>query len=373
MDNLSMRYVFDRKHKATASKTGLLQIEVRINNTSKKKFISTGVKLFKNQFSERNGFTCINHPNSQLITGKARAIFNKIEAFVLSDDCKSFEMVGDWNKSPSEIYLVEDFIVSELRRLDASHNTITYYNSLITRLRGFERIKTFNDLTYSNIADFDSYLRQFVKSQPTLYKRHNAFKRMIVEAQRRNLCEYNPYDDFKVKRGASKPPVYLTETEIEQLMQYQPINDKLSNVKDLFIFQCFTGMAYVDMIKFSAADIKEVSGYKVISSNRQKTNQAFISLLLPQAEAVLDKHNYILPIISNQKYNDYLKILACGAGINKNLTTHAARHTFATYLINKGIPIESVSKAMGHTNIKMTEHYAKILSNKVVSDMSILL
>ena len=127
------------------------------------------------------------------------------------------------------------------------------------------------------------------------------------------------------------------------------------------------------MSKFDKSYIETVHGYKVINSNRQKTDQEFITLLLPQVEAILDKYDYTLPKISNQKYNDYIKLLAVGAGIDKRLTSHAARHTFATYLLNKGIPIETVAKAMGHSNIRMTQHYAKLLGKKVVDDMSRLL
>lgn len=176
-----------------------------------------------------------------------------------------------------------------------------------------------------------------------------------------------------MKPGQSKKPVFLNEKEIQQIIDYTPTVDKVKKVKDLFLFQCFTGLAYVDMSKFDKSYIETVHGYKVINSNRQKTDQEFITLLLPQAEAILDKYDYTLPKISNQKYNDYIKLLAAGAGIDKRLTSHAARHTFATYLLNKGIPIETVAKAMGHSNIRMTQHYAKLLGKKVVDDMSRLL
>ena len=373
MDNLSMRYVFDRKHKATETEKGLLQVEVRIIGTSTKKFFSTGVKLTTLQFSDKNGFTCINHPHSQVLTGRARYVYNKIEAFIFSRECKTFSDVSKWNKKPGETLLVKDFIQKELSRWRASKATVTHYNSLIKRLDGFGKIKRFADFTYQNIADFDNYLRQFIVSQPTLYKRHNTLKRVIKEAVNQKLCDSNPYDLFKVKPGQSKKPIFLNEKEIQQIIDYNPTVDKVKKVKDLFLFQCFTGLAYVDMNKFDKSYIATVHGYKVINSNRQKTDQEFITLLLPQAEAILDKYDYTLPKISNQKYNDYIKLLAAGACIDKRITSHAARHTFATYLLNKGIPIETIAKAMGHSNIRMTQHYAKLLGKKVVDDMSRLL
>ena len=294
MENLSMRYVFDRKHTATLTKQGLLQIEVRVNKTSQKKFISTGIKLYKNQFSEKNGFTCIAHPNSQIITGKARRIFNKIEAFVNSDDCISLQSVKDWDKDSATLHLVVDFIRADLRRRDVSLHVIELHHTLIKRLEEFEKIKVFADLTYSNLADFDYFLRRTIKSQPTLYKRHGTLKRIIKEAIKRKICEYNPYDDFEVKKGKSKNPVFLEEYEINQIVNYKPINKRMEHIRDLFIFQIFTGMAYIDMANFSRSYISELNGKKIIRSNRQKTDESFISLLLPQAENILEKYDYKL-------------------------------------------------------------------------------
>jgi len=126
-------------------------------------------------------------------------------------------------------------------------------------------------------------------------------------------------------------------------------------------------------MQFSKDYISEIDGMKVIRSNRQKTDEPFIALFLPEAEKIANKYSYDLPKLTNQKYNDYLKLLGSGAELKKTLTSHVARHTFATYLLNKDIPIETVSKAMGHSNIKMTEHYAKMLGRKVVRDMKKLL
>lgn len=372
MDNLSIRYVFDRKKIATNNKQGLLQIEVRINKSSIKKFISTGIKLYKNQVSPKNGFTCINHPNAQIITGKARNIYNKIEAFAYSKECNSLADMEFWDKSRSATLLLRDFIYEELRKIDASDGIIQQYNSLVVRLDEFGKIKTFADITLNNILELDIFLRKYLNAA-TRYKRHIALKRMITSAHRQNLCKDNPYDTFKPEKGHSRLPVFLTEDEVQKIIDWQPTNDKIEKVKDLFIFQAFTGLAFIDLSHFNRDYISEVSGKKVILSNRQKTEQCYVTLLLPIAESILKKYNYLLPKISNQKYNDYLKLIAAGVGINKNITSHTARHTFATFLINKGVPIESVSKALGHANIGMTEHYAKLLGKKVVDDMSRLL
>lgn len=374
MDNAQLRYVFDQKKQANnETKKGLLQIEVRLKGTNKRKTISTGVSLYKNQFSDKNGFTCKNHPNAPAVTGKVSRMFRQIEAFVLSENCITLDDVKKWDHDEAQVHSVIEFIRSELKRNNPSYDVLEYHNSLIRRLEEFGKIKVFSDLTYQNIVDFDAHLRQTIKSQPTLYKRHSALHRYIKEAINRRLCKFDPYSQFKVKKGKSKDPVFLIESEIQKIKDWEPVNDKLQHVKDMFIFQCFTGMAYVDMVNFSKADIFEMDGEKVINSKREKTDESFISLLLPEAEEILEKYDYKLPIMSNQKYNDYLKLLAAGAGIKKTLTSHTARHTFGTYLINKDIPIETVSRAMGHSNIKMTQHYAKLLGKKVIGDMKRLL
>jgi site-specific recombinase XerD len=195
----------------------------------------------------------------------------------------------------------------------------------------------------------------------------------VREAVNLEHIQSDPYARFRMPSGKSKDPVFLDGPEIERILSYIPEVIKLQHVKDLFVFQLFTGLAYVDLMHFSKESVSEIDGYRVIRSNRAKTDESFISLFLPEAEKIADKYNYHLPVISNQKYNDYLKLLAAGAGINKKITTHTARHSYATYLLNKGIPIETVSRAMGHSNIKQTQHYAKILGKKVIEDMKKLL
>jgi site-specific recombinase XerD len=374
MDNVQLRYVFDRLKQANnGTKKGLLQIEIRQSATNVKKLISTGVHLHKNQFSDKNGFTCKNHDNAPAITGKVARMFRQIEAFALSGKCNCLDDMKNWNKDESKIHSVIEFMRDSLCKRNPSTAILEHHNILIRQIEEFGRFKVFSDITYRNIADFDLFLRKTISSQPTLYKRHCAFKSYIADAINRGICQSNPYLQFRVQKGKSKSPTFLEEAEIKTILEYIPGNEKLQKVKDLFIFQCFTGMAFVDVMNFSREYISELDGLKIIRSNRTKTDEAYISLFLPEAEKIAEKYGYCLPKLSNQKYNDYLKLLGTGAGIKKNITSHVARHTFATYLLNKDIPIETVSKAMGHGNIRMTQHYAKLLGKKVVSDMSKLL
>lgn len=377
MERVSVKFVFDRKNESNnTSRKGLLQVEIRLIGTSKKVYISTGIKLYKKQFSNKENFTCKDHPNENTITKQGRDIFYKIQKYALSDKCKCIEDVKNWDKDEIKTDSFIDFIEKEARTENLGTSNLSNFNSMLSRLKSFGQIKIFSDLTYNNIHEFDAYLKKYIKSQPTLYKRHLQLRHYIKIAIKKGLYNVDPYNDMDLKKGKHKDPVYLTTDEIEKIINYDPEDsgiEKMSTVKDLFVFQCFTGLAYIDTQCFTKDDIIEVDGYKVIKSSRTKTDENYICLLLPEAEKIAERYNYSLPRINNQNYNSYLKTLASGAGVNKALTSHMGRHTFATYLLNKNIPIETVSRALGHTNIKQTQHYAKLLGKKVIADMSVLL
>ncbi len=176
---------------------------------------------------------------------------------------------------------------------------------------------------------------------------------------------------------------YLSEIEIEQLINKEFKSERLELVRDIFVFSCFTGLAYVDVKQLTLDNISiGIDGDKWIFKNRQKTDTTSKIPLLPTAQEIINKYSEhpvcknekrLLPILSNQKMNAYLKEIADVCEINKDLTFHIARHTFATTVtLSNGVPIETVSKMLGHTNLKTTQHYAKILDKKISEDMMIL-
>ena len=154
-------------------------------------------------------------------------------------------------------------------------------------------------------------------------------------------------------------------------------------MRDIFLFSCFTGLAYIDVKNLTKAHISiGIDGEKWIFTHRQKTETASKIPILPLTQMIIDKYDNhpessnkdkLLPILTNQKMNAYLKEIAAICEIEKELTFHIARHTFATTVtLTNGVPIESVSKMLGHKNLKTTQHYAKILDKKVSEDMQIL-
>ena len=176
---------------------------------------------------------------------------------------------------------------------------------------------------------------------------------------------------------------FLTEEEIRTIKNKDFIGKGLNLVRDIFIFSCYTGLAYVDIFNLTNEQITiGVDGNLWIITNRQKTGTNSNIPLLPIAEEIIKKYENhplvsnsgkLLPVYSNQKVNEYLKTIADNCNINKKLTFHCARHTFATTItLSNNVPIESVSKMLGHKSIKTTQHYAKILDSKVSNDMNAL-
>lgn len=192
----------------------------------------------------------------------------------------------------------------------------------------------------------------------------------------------DPFLSYKAKLKVVERP-YLTKEEIQAIYEKEFASERLNQVRDIFLFSCYTGLAYVDVKKLSKSHVNiGIDGDRWIFTHRQKTDTSTRVPLLPLAQELILKYeghpecvnsNVLFPVLSNQKMNSYLKEIVNVCGINKELTFHIARHTFATTVtLSNGVPIESVSKMLGHTNIKTTQHYAKILDKKVSDDMSIL-
>lgn len=215
------------------------------------------------------------------------------------------------------------------------------------------------------ITDLEFFLRtEYKYSQNTTYKCMKFFKQVINKAIRAGMIGVDPFNGYKIStervdRG------FLTEGELEAMMNKKFGSARLDQVRDIFIFACFTGLAYIDLANLRVDNIQKMfDGRWWIITHRQKTNTKVTVPLLPPAMKILKKYEgqfadgKVLPIITNQKMNCYLKEIADLCNINKNITFHLARHTFATTMtLGKGVPIESVSKMLGHTTQRLNVAY----------------
>ncbi len=235
-------------------------------------------------------------------------------------------------------------------------------------------VKSINDMF---LRDFEVYLlTQERVSHNTMAKFMQFFKRIIILARNNGLIVHDPFANYKIQlkkvdRG------YLTEQEMNKIIQKKFPTKRLEQVRDIFIFSCFTGLAYIDVKELTKNHIRiSFDGNIWIMTKRHKTKVNVNVPLMDIPKKILQKYegelpdDKILPVLSNQKMNAYLKEIGDVCGITKNLTFHLARHTFATTVtLSKGIPIETVSKMLGHTNIQTTQIYARITNDKISKDM----
>ncbi len=243
--------------------------------------------------------------------------------------------------------------------------------------------KPLPEIRISFITDLEHYLltKQNLHSN-TAYKYMKNFKKVITMAIANEWMTFNPFNQFKCHYHWKEREV-LNQEEINALRAKEFSVARLAEVRDVFIFCCYTGFAYIDVFNFEHdAVIRGLDGEYWLKTNRQKTGTRESVPLLPIALELIEKyrahpycinHNKLLPVNSNQRYNAYLKEMAELCGIKKNLTTHIARHTFATTItLSNGVPIETVSSMLGHKNIKTTQIYAKVVEKKVSEDMKLL-
>jgi site-specific recombinase XerD len=238
------------------------------------------------------------------------------------------------------------------------------------------------EVDHKFISGFEYYLKTERKcGHNSAIKYITNFKKIIRIAFANEWIKKDPFSNWK---GTLKivDREFLSKEEIQLMIEKDLDNIRLDLVKDIFIFCCYTGLSYADVKKLSENDVViGIDGNRWIKTNRTKTKVRSSIPILPTAEAIIEKYvehpdvntKRLLPVLSNQKMNAYLKEIADLCGIHKNLTFHLARHTFATTVtLSNGVPIESVSKILGHKNLHTTQHYAKILDRKVSDDMAVL-
>lgn len=239
------------------------------------------------------------------------------------------------------------------------------------------------DINPAFISNYEFWLRTVRKcANNSAVKYMKNFQKIINICFANDWIEKNPYVNYKSKLTPVTPD-FLTELQLEAIKNKIFKTERLTLVRDIFLFSCFTGLAYIDIQNLTYDRISlGIDGGKWIKMKRTKTKVEASIPILPMAENILEQYknhpkclneNKVLPILSNQKMNEYLKEISTLCELEIDLTFHTARHTFATTVtLNNGVPLETVSKMLGHTNIRMTQHYAKILDRKISDDMSVL-
>ncbi len=288
-----------------------------------------------------------------------------------------------------EVFQHHNVRMAALENTEYAPATVKRYDTTLEHTRSFITWKydqpdvEIKNLSFDFVSDMEFWLKSVRKCNHNSAIKYIGNMRKIVNyCLKTGWLTRDPFFGFKMaKREVVRE--YLSKDELLALAAKEFTIDRLSQVRDIFLFSCYTGLAFIDVFQLTPASIaKGIDGEQWIFTSRQKTETPTRIPLLPQAQEILNKYkghprcvneNKVVPILSNQKMNAYLKEIADVCGITKTLTFHIARHTFATTVtLNNDVPIESVSKMLGHKSIKITQHYAKIMDKKVSADMQLL-
>ena len=362
----TVRFVFDRKHTASKTTKGTVQIEILFER--KRKWISTGVRLYSDQWNDKTKVknTVQSVDLNERLDAQMQNINEFINNLIKNKEAFSFDKLEHFLKYSQQKESFIDFIkrrVSE--RTDLRKGTLNTHASLINSLEEFGRIVYFSDITTANIMYYDDFLHKKYTKQTTIHGYHKRLKRYINESIKYELIKENPYNKLKFDRGKSEGIKYLTIEQINQIRSLEIASESIDKARDLFIFQCFTGLSYADLFKFDFSTVIERKNKFFIRDVRVKTQEEYFLMLLKPAMEILRKYDFKLPAISNYQYNLRLKIVQELAKIKLSLHSHMARHSFAVMALNMGVSIENLAKMMGHTDIKTTQIYAKVLNKSV--------
>lgn len=365
--------VFDRKHTATPRHPA--SVEVRIIHNRKPRYLATGIKLLPKHW--RNG-TVVNRLDAQEINRTLDTIVTNVRKVVndMLDESQlnTAEIKSRLQRLQGDSRSFLEFCEqrAEVRAYGKREDTRERYDRFMRWLKRWGRIVYFSDVTEQNIMAMDEQLALTMKPYSKWNNYHRFLNSFILDAIDEGLLRRNPYRWLHIdKQKRSGLHKFLTPEELDRIETAHMPTDSLERVRDLFLFQTYTCLSYTDLADFDADRLTTVDGTDDFYRGRRgKTGQEFRFILLPKARAILDKYHNRLPLISNVKYNAYLKAVAQAAAVDRPVTSHWARHTGATLLLNAGVPMETVANILGHASTKQTrETYARLLDRTVAQDM----
>lgn len=386
--------------KAKAAANGLVPIYTRITINGKRIELSTNRFVEISKWSTEAGKMKGTSEEARSINNHLDLLKNQIrdaemelihKKTVITTETIKSKLLGIDERARMLIPIFQDHNnkIKELVGKEYAPGTLERYTTSLKHTIEFMQWKynisdiDITKIDHAFITDYEFWLRSVRNcANNTAVKYLKNFNKIIKLCLANDWLEKNPFANYKSKVKEVER-VYLTEDEIQSIINKDFNTERLSLVRDIFLFSCFTGLAYIDVKNLTKSHISYgIDGEKWIFTHRQKTESASKIPILPVTQMIIDKYenhpqclneDKLLPILSNQKMNAYLKEIAGVCEIEKELTFHIARHTFATTVtLTNGVPIESVSKMLGHKNLRTTQHYAKVLDRKVSEDMKLL-
>ena len=392
MTSIKILFVLD---KIKANRLGLAPLRCRITYLGERKPFATGLFVNPKHWDSKSQLAKPPNEDNNFINAELSLIKNKINQAFLFLQVQGLEfdvedIYKQYKGEPIQKQLgIVQFYSSYLERLkkmiskDFKQSTWEKFNEILPAIKDYILFKyqkkdiSLNKLDYNFIEDFDYYLRtEKNNSQVTINKKIQRLKKVIKVARKQKLIDFNPFEEHKPKQAKTKI-IFLTQDELDKLKEKEFQSEILNKVRDCYIFCCYTGLGYSEMFSLKKSDLKkDDEGTLWIYKERQKSERAFsIPLIFSEPLEIIEKYKseseYLLPRLSNQYFNRLLKEIAITLGITKKLTHHTGRKTFATtVLLNNNIPIETVSKLLGHSKITTTlSYYAEVMPSKLKLDL----
>lgn len=383
--------------KTKAKKDGSCPIYIRVTLNQKRMELSTGIFISPNGWNEVaqkinpdvEGFQVYNNRLTK-VTTDIFDIYNQLVSIGKPFDIGSIKRryLGV-NETPGILTIFDYYLNTIETNLGKgyAYQTLKHYRVSRTKLGEFinnqlsRKDFPVNEVNYDFLNRFDMYIKaEYGIHQNTAWNYHKHLRRVLNLAISLEHIKKNPYSKFKVKLEEAHRD-FLTKDELFRLETKQIELARLATVRDVFVFACYTGLAYSDIAKLNKSHLQQRNdGNLWIVINRTKTKSKCHIPLFSNAINILSKYadypeallkGRVLPVASNQRLNSYLKELADICSIKKNLTMHMARHTFATTVtLSNGVPIETVSKILGHRSLSVTQIYARVLETKISEDMN---
>lgn len=364
-----LKFVYDRRKTATATREAA--VELRVTYGRQAKYIATGVRLLPKQWKDG---VVRNRVDSEELNEALAILLKKtrkvVNAMMEKDGFSLAELPSVLKRGDAEQKTFLEFCDerAKVRMYGKKEDTQERYRRWMRWMMKWGRIVYFSDVTDANIIEMDKALAATgMKNYSKWHNYHRFMNSFILDAIDEGLMRRNPYKWLHIdKEQTHSIHKFLTLEEFRKIETAEMPTASLERVRDMFVFQTYTCLSYSDMCAFDMKDVKD----GMYTARRQKTGQEYTFMLMKGARDVLEKYDGRLPLITNEKYNDYLKLVAQAAKIDKPITSHWARHTGATILLNEGVDMEVVAKILGHASTRETrETYAKLLDTTVAKEM----
>jgi len=383
---ITTRLTFDHHHRTDVGSEGPIEICVTVDK--KPYYINSSVRVRKSEW--RHGFV-VNRADCNELNERLAVLMRAVEREITKcvSDGRTIDVkvirkkIYNGTVDDSEMNMIK-WMENELPSISLKEGTRRHYDTLIRRMHEYGHLNVWGDLNVENIYEWDNWLHHLTKPQSNgdiqsgreyepigngaVFNYHKRLKSLINRAIKIGIIDSNPYDRLRGEfpRGEEENIEFLTEEEIRAIESMHPMEGTQSAMaRDLFIFQLYTGLAYSDAQAFDINDYRFIDGRWQYNGKRIKTGVPYVSELLPQALEVLERYGMQVPKVNNSQYNASLKVIQQALGIQTRLHSHLGRHTFATRALSLGVPLQNVSKMLGHKNIKQTQRYAKVLAEDV--------